>query len=147
MWGSEPAVAEEGLHDLLVPELITPDQHGDRTRAELVDHPAARLMLAVMEDAIATFKRHAAAGPDRRSRRLFDEVDSWIQSTDDEPLYSFERICATLHFDPAYIRTGLERWRAQYLATDGARRPATFRRMNARRHRIGGRERRLRATG
>lgn len=137
----EPAVGEDSLQNLLIPEVLTPEQQTDRTRAELVDNPFARLMLAVLEDAIATYKRYAAAGPDRRSRRLFEEVDAWLRSTDEEPLYSFERICAILDFDAVYMRQGLADWRRSYLASGIRSRPASFRRMNARRLTIGRRDR------
>ena len=36
------------------PDLTTPEQYQDRVRPRLVDQPEVRLMLAFMEDAVAT---------------------------------------------------------------------------------------------
>lgn len=142
----EPAVSDSGLHQMLIPEMITPEQYGDRNRRERVDHPEIRLMLAVLEDAISTYKRHAVCARDRRSRRLFDEVDAWLRANNDDGLYSFERICAALRIEPSYLRHGLESWRENQIATGGTGRMRSLRRMNPRRPSIGTGERRVRKS-
>ena len=83
---------EESVYKLFEPDLITPEQHRDRVRSEWTDQPEFRLMLAVMEDAVATYQRYAV-DPGRRNQRLFDEAESWINSTDTSWPYSFENIC------------------------------------------------------
>jgi len=71
-------------------------------------------MLAVMGDAIATYQRFAVvANP--RNRRLFEEVERWIRSTDKSWPYSFINICHALSFDPDALRRGLHAWRREQL--------------------------------
>ncbi len=55
-----------------------------------------------------------------RGRRLFREVQDWIESGDNEP-FSFQHICDVLGIDPAYLREGLERWRERESAAAPAR--------------------------
>jgi hypothetical protein len=131
------AVVDPEWQGLLVPDLITPEQYGDRTRAEVTDRPEARIMLAVLADAIATYRRGVVCRTGSHARRPFREVLQWLESTDDAPLYSFERICSTLRFDAAAIREGLERWRERQVPTNTPPKRLAFRRSNERRFIIG----------
>ena len=70
----EVSSPEESVFRLFEPDLITPEQHRDRVRPECTDQPEVRLMLAVMEDAVATYQRYAV-DPGRRNQRLFEEAD------------------------------------------------------------------------
>jgi hypothetical protein len=108
------ALQEERASGPLEPDFITPEQYRDRVRRELIDQPELRLMLAVMGDAIATYQRFAVvANP--RNRRLFEEVERWIRSTDKSWPYSFINICHALSFDPDALRRGLHAWRREQL--------------------------------
>jgi hypothetical protein len=122
---------------LLIPDLITPEQYSDRTRAEATERPEVRIMLAVLADAVATYRRGVACRGGAQNRKPFREVLQWIGSTDDAPLYSFERICATLHFDSAAIREGLERWRERQVPGGAPMKRLAFRRSNERRFIVG----------
>lgn len=129
---------DQEWHSLLVPDVITPEQHCDRVRAEATDRPEVRIMLAVLADAVATYRRGIACRAGGQGRRPFREVVQWFASTDDAPLYSFERICSTLRFDAPAIREGLERWSERQ---SGASAPPlkrlAFRRSNERRFVMG----------
>jgi hypothetical protein len=136
---------EEGVAGLFEPDLITPEQHSDRVRPEPADRPEIRLMLAVMEDAVATYQRYAI-DPGRRSQRLFEEAESWINSTDTSWPYSFENICAALRFEPESLRRGLQSWRdSQRKGHHGLYR-FPFRRVNGKRHSISLRDRTLKQS-
>lgn len=139
------ALPEDSVVRMFEPDLITPDQHRDRVRAELVDQPEIRLMLAVMEDAVATFQRYAN-DPGKRSQRLFEESQSWINSTDTSWPYSFENICTALRFEPERLRQGLEAWRREQTANRPRVYRFPFRRVNGRRHSITLRDRQLRQS-
>ncbi|MBM4269829.1 MAG: hypothetical protein FJ144_25045 [Deltaproteobacteria bacterium] len=139
------ATQEDGVARLFEPDLITPDQHRDRVEMERTDQPEVRLMLAVMEDAVATYQRYAA-DPGRRNRRLFEEVESWINSTDTSWPYSFENICAALRFEPETLRRGLETWRTQQQKDRPGMYRFPFRRVNGKRHSISLRDRTLRQS-
>jgi hypothetical protein len=140
MRGNGSAKIDLELQDLLVPDLITPEQHQDRTRPEVTDRPEVRIMLAVLEDAVAIYKRGFLQS-NTQNRRVFREVLEWIDSTADGPLFSFERICATVGFEPAAIREGLRRWAQRLQAYPNAAAPrAIYRRRSDRRITIGGRD-------
>jgi hypothetical protein len=71
-----------------------------------------RLLVALLEDAVQTYQKYAFSGT-RRGRRLFDEVESWLNEPTAGVALSFEYVCQALGIDPSYLRRGLERWRAQ----------------------------------
>ena len=89
-------------------DLIVPSQFFDRIKAERSSQPEKRLMLAVMEDAIATFQK-SASGLTRRQRRLLKETEEWIGSADNSWPFSFENICAALDIEADYLRDGISR--------------------------------------
>ncbi len=138
-------IQEDAVTRLFEPDLITPDQHRDRVQMERTDQPEIRLMLAVMEDAVATYQRYASE-PGRRNRRLFEEAESWIKSTDTSWPYSFENICAALRFEPETLRKGLEEWRTQREQGGRAMYRFPFRRVNGKRHSISLRDRSMRKS-
>ena len=99
----------------LAPEILLPVQ--------FVDHHTKqgekRLMLAVLEEAVATFQRNLHAKT-ARGQRLFREAEEWIASPDTSWMFAFESICHTLGLDPQYLRDGLERLKER-APTSGAR--------------------------
>jgi len=96
--------ADDAVHGLVAPDAVMPVQMNvGRSRAEL--SPECRLMLAVLEDAIAVY----AKGLRGRgvSQRESHEVRLWLASRSRAPLFSFERICEVLQLDAEYLRRGL----------------------------------------
>lgn len=136
---------EDKVNRLFEPDFITPEQYGDRVEMERSDQPEIRLMLAVMEDAVATYQRYAAEQT-RRNRRLFEEARSWILSTDTSWPYSFENICAALRFEPDTVRRGLRKWHSEAPETLSGNYRFPFRRVNGKRHSISIRDRSLRKS-
>lgn len=118
-------------------DLIVPSQFFDRIKAERSSQPEKRLMLAVMEDAIATFQKSAPAVT-RRQRRLLKETEDWIGSEDNSWPFSFENICAALDIEPAYLRGGISRWKTvlqkQHVQSSAPTPLSPFRRISGRRH-------------
>lgn len=68
-----------------------------------------RLLLAVLQDAVACWFRYQHAR-NARGQRLFRETHAWFWATEQDSLFAFEHICAQLQLDPDYIRQGLLRW-------------------------------------
>jgi len=68
------------------------------------------LMLAVLEDAIETFRMYVLA-ENKRGKRLFQEAEEWILEKDSDWFFSFENICGVLGLEPNYLRVGLMRWK------------------------------------
>lgn len=125
----------------LEPETILPSQFFDRFQIDASLQAEKRLMLAVLEDAVGTFQKHATASG-RRGRRLFAEAEDWFSSRETEWPFAFENICEALGLEAAYIRGGLERWRdaERGRGLDSAKVVRfPFRRVNGRRHSITGR--------
>ena len=89
------------------PETILPVQFFLRRRATL--RPEKRLMLAVLEHAVAEFQRyhHLRNG---RARLLFEKVQAWFASDDTTWPFAFVNICDAVGLDAACIRSGLTRW-------------------------------------
>ncbi|MFN2425820.1 MAG: hypothetical protein ABR587_05185 [Candidatus Binatia bacterium] len=78
----------------------------EATQAEEVcKTPEARLMLAVLEEALVTFRRgvHSMVPSERQSYR---EVEAWLRSVENDSPFAFESICWTLQMDPDYVRAG-----------------------------------------
>jgi len=94
--------------------------------------PEKRLMLAVLEDAVTSYFRHAFTTTHAGAVE-FREATTWIDATDTAWPFSFVNICTTLSIEPDYVRRGLARWRErQALLSPAERRPvrSPFRRMN-----------------
>src|SRR5262249_9728619 len=81
-----------------------------------------KLMLAVLADAIDDFKKHVFS-KDQRGQKLFQEAEEWFLEKDDDQLFSFEYICATLQLHPDYVRRGLLAWKQSKLRTRSVERP------------------------
>jgi len=130
-------IGEDRVLATLESDLIVPSQFFDRIKAERSSQPEKRLMLAVMEDAIATFQK-SASGVTRRQRRLLKETEEWIGSADSSWPFSFENICAALDIEAEYLRGGISRWKGELQARHAE--PSTltalspFRRVSGRRH-------------
>ena len=75
-----------------------------------------KLALAVLESAIEDFQRYVFS-KDQRGQKLFQEAEEWFLEKDDDQLFSFEYICATLQLHPDYIRRGLLSWKQSKLKT------------------------------
>jgi hypothetical protein len=89
----------------LTPDAMLPAQFHHRPPVS----PEERLMLAVLEDAVACF-RHGAHTADTQRRRLFMDACLWIFSRERHWPFSFENICETFGLDPGYVRCALAHW-------------------------------------
>jgi len=94
--------------------------------------PEKRLMLAVLEDVVTTYFRHAfpttAFGANE-----FQEATAWIDSDDLAWPFSFRNICTALSLDADYVRRGLADWRERQRSIPSSERDpvrSPFRRMN-----------------
>ena len=72
------------------------------------------LMLAILEDAIACFRKYVHAR-DGREKALFRDAEEWILERESEWIFSFENICDTLGINASYLRQGLIQWKEKEL--------------------------------
>ena len=105
---------EERVTSLFQPDTLLPDQYLETFRRKLHLEPEKKLMLAVLEDAIACYQKYLSA-KDGKARLLFQETEDWIRDENADWFFSFGNVCETLGFEPAYLRQGLLKWKEQRL--------------------------------
>ena len=86
-------MTEERNSTPLEPDTLVPAQYFDRVGSDAAFQPEKRLMLAVLEEAIATFQRHVMSD-NRRSQRLVEEVETWTSGAEASWPFSFENFAA-----------------------------------------------------
>jgi hypothetical protein len=105
---------EDRLASLFQPDTLMPAQYLDTYRRKTHLEPEKRLMLAVLEDAIACFQKYLLVR-DGKGREMFRDAEEWILEEDSKWLFSFENVCEALGYNPAYLRGGLKRWKEAML--------------------------------
>ncbi len=145
---SRTVCVEDPALTMVAPDTMTPLQFYDRIFAEASLFPEKRLMLAVLEDAIASFQR-AFVQPciELPVETVEDyDVESWLESDDMTWPFSFASICQALDMEPEYLRSGLRDWRtrSQREGMTGQVYRFPFRRVNGRRHSINAKRERKR---
>jgi hypothetical protein len=128
---------EERTSSPLEPDTLVPSQYFDKVGSDAAFQPEKRLMLAVLEEAIATFQRHVLSDSGR-SQRLVEEVEEWADGAGADWPFSFENICDALDIEPEFLRNGMMRWKAQQRESGSSVYRFPFRRVNGRRHSISG---------
>ena len=101
---------EERVTSLFQPDTLMPDQYLETFRRRIPLEPEKKLLLAVLEDAISCFQKHAFTR-EGKGRVLFREAEQWILENDSDWLFSFTNVCETLGFDSDYLRGGMMRWK------------------------------------
>jgi hypothetical protein len=99
------------LENAALPECTVVPEQFFPTSSHAAAHRSGvrRLLLAVLQDAVACWFRYRHAR-NARGQRLFRETHAWFWATDEHWLFAFEHICEQLKLDPDYIRRGLSRW-------------------------------------
>jgi hypothetical protein len=105
---------EERVTSLFQPDTLMPEQYLETFRRKLHLEPEKKLLLAVLEDAIACFQKYLFA-KDGKGKVLFLEAEEWISDRDTDWLFSFANVCEMLGFEPTYLRDGLIHWKAEKL--------------------------------
>ncbi|MEE9549792.1 MAG: hypothetical protein V3W08_05265 [Candidatus Binatia bacterium] len=104
---------EEKVASLFQPDTVLPAQYLETVSRKTHLEPEKKLMLAVLEDAVACFQKYSSVR-DGKGKILFGEAEEWILlEQNDDWLFSFDNICEALGLNPKYIRKGLLRWRQE----------------------------------
>ena len=106
---------EEKVSSLFQPDTLLPDQYLETFRRKAHLEPEKRLMLVILEDAIACFQKYLFAR-DGKGKLLFREAEEWVMEEGSHWLFSFENICELLELEPGYVRQGLVRWKQKKLS-------------------------------
>ncbi|HEY7322608.1 MAG TPA: hypothetical protein VIE89_34015 [Candidatus Binatia bacterium] len=104
---------EEKLTSLFQPDTLISHQYFATFRRQQLE-PEKKLMLAVLEDAVACFQKYILPR-NSRERTLFKETEDWFRNRNDTYLFSFENICDALRLNPEYVREGLLRWKQKMI--------------------------------
>ena len=118
----------------VAPDSLLPEQLGARSLGGARIQPEKRLQVAVLADAVLTFRRWLGVEQPRPGR-LFAEVDGWFASEDADGPFTFITICDSLNLDPTYIRRGLRDWDPSLEAT-AKRKWSLGRDGNGKRHQV-----------
>jgi hypothetical protein len=105
----------EVISDLFAQSAILPAQFYDKRSKEY--EPERRLMLALLTDALHCYQAGVASTTAERTG-LFKEAERWLFNRRRNIPFAFEDVCGALEIDPAYVRSGLLRWRARRLIND-----------------------------
>jgi len=95
--------------DDLGPETIVPAQFHAGHRIDASSMPEKRLMLAVLEDALATLRKYAGSRS-LYGQRLYREAQRWFASNEASWPFAFVSVCDVLGIDPSRFRSGVARW-------------------------------------
>ena len=106
---------EERVTSLFQPDTLLPDQYLDTFRRKLHLEPEKKLLLAILEDAVACFQKYLFA-PESKGKAQFRDTEDWIFQGAELGVFSFDIICETLGLDPNYLRRGLAHWKKERVA-------------------------------
>ncbi len=143
---SKTVCVEDPALTMVEPDTVTPAQFFDKGLADCSLVPEKRLMLAVLEDAIASFQRNTIQEKKTADASEELDVDAWLDSDDMTWPFSFMSICQALNMEPEYLRKGLSNWRDRAATQKSAGQVYRFpfRRVNGRRHSINAKRERKR---
>jgi hypothetical protein len=102
---------EDRTASVFEPDTLLASQYFDRVRARAPRDAERRLMIAVLEDAVRIYLKHA--GSEGEAGELFRETEEWVEDRAADHLYAFENICVVLDLDAEYLRRGLRARKAQ----------------------------------
>ena len=86
---SRTVCVEDPALTMVEPDTMTPHQYFERLFTESTLVPEKRLMLAVLEDAIASFQRNFINGRNNHGQLEDCEVEAWLESDDMSWPFSF----------------------------------------------------------
>jgi hypothetical protein len=106
---------EERVSSLFQPDTLLPDQYLDTFRRKLYLEPEKKLMLAILEDAIACYQKYLFAR-DVKGKALFREAEEWVEEGSGRSVFGFDSVCETLGLNPDYLRRGMTDWKKAAVA-------------------------------
>lgn len=80
-------------------DMAVTSKYWDTVTRKSYSQPEKELMLAVLKDALMTYKKRIYS-----ESALFKEAESWLFDRERDRLFSFETVCAVLGLSPEKIR-------------------------------------------
>jgi hypothetical protein len=94
-------------NDLFQEDASLPAQYWETFSRKRDLEPEKRLLLAVLDNAIRSYRTLVFTGG-----RRFAEVETWLFSEDSDDTFSFRNICDVLGLSATRIRQSLRTWRS-----------------------------------
>lgn len=121
---------------LFEPDVLAEGRYFHAHRIKDMAEPERALLLAVLSEAIDTFRRFAFSRS-ARGQRLFRQAKEWLWNDDTDYFFSCRNICEVMKLDTCYLRRGLLQWLETNSASVSERRanPVLFARIGRARSR------------
>jgi hypothetical protein len=117
-WEESTMDTHEEYHESLSLMDILPIEDDSQIAARVRVSGEFRLMWAVLEDGMECCLRYATH-PSPRLQEMFREAKEWIDSDEEEWLFSFISICQACKIEPDYLRKRLHHRVAELRAKQG----------------------------
>ena len=91
---------------------VDADQYSDTIQRKTPLEPEKHLLLAILEDALACYRKNIFARTAKK-QAAYRDAEEWIFATDDERFLGFETVCSVLGIEPSYLRRGLREWKGR----------------------------------
>lgn len=92
-------------------------RHSEPKTPPRSDREVSDLMLAVLEDAMRTYKEGVDSPIPAKRVEAF-KVEAWVASDETDWPFAFVNVCDAVGLTPEYLRTAMKKWRRK-----SARRP------------------------
>ncbi len=96
---------------------VDADLYTDTVQRKTPLEPEKQLLLAILEDALACYRKNIFARTAKK-RTAYRDAEEWIFATDDERFLGFESVCGALGIEPSYLRRGLVEWKRRKVKTN-----------------------------
>ena len=100
---------QHDLTKLFEPDVLVDRQYFHAYRSKHKSEPERALLLAVLSEAIETFRKFAFS-KSARGQNLFHQAQQWLWDEDPDYFFSCKNICEVMGLDPCYLRRGLMQW-------------------------------------
>ena len=94
---------------LFEPDILVDRQFFHAYRTKHTSEPERALLLAVLSEAIETFRKFAFS-KSARGQSLFRQAKEWLWDKEPDYFFSCKNICEVMGLDPCYLRRGLMQW-------------------------------------
>jgi hypothetical protein len=94
---------------LFEPDVLVDRQFFYAYRTKHRSEPERALLLAVLSEAIETFRKFAFS-KSARGQSLFRQAQEWLWDEEPDYFFSCKNICEVMGLDPCYLRRGLLQW-------------------------------------
>ena len=99
-------------------QLVRKESRRTKTEDRRAQFGLPDLMLAVLEDALRTYK-DGLTSPIPAKRVEAFKVEAWVASDDVDWPFAFLNVCQSVGVSPEYVRACMLRWRRKVVRDDG----------------------------